>query len=50
MKIDCGNGDVIKVCSSGGKIQFKDERSGQIFIRSGKWLRDKLREEGGDEE
>lgn len=56
MKLDCGNGEVIGICycefckASGGKIQFRDDLTGEIIIRSGIWLRDKLREEGGLEE
>ena len=51
MKLDCGNKEIIGICycplceKSGGKITFRDGKTKIIIIRSGKWLRDKLREE-----
>lgn len=51
MKLDCGDGEIINICychlccNSGGKITYKDEETKQIIIRSGKWLKDKLKQD-----
>ncbi len=45
------NDETIGICycsaceKAGGNITFKDDKNKTVFIRSGMWLRDKLRQE-----
>ncbi len=51
MKLKLDNDETIGICycsaceKAGGKITFKDDKNKTIIIRSGMWLRDKLRQE-----